>query len=104
MQAQKELNADQLAQDVVNAWGVNMNAGNGKYLSSGFRALFDKTCAYRDAKKVADNRREHNMLTDQEAAQERTTRKEFLDAYRTFHDTSVSTGATNTFLGSIEES
>ncbi len=87
MQAQKELDADQLAQDVVNAWGVNMNAGNGKYLSSDFKALFDKTCAYRDAKKVADNRREHNMLTDEEATQERAARKEFLDAYQIFHET-----------------
>jgi hypothetical protein len=41
--------------------------------------------AYRTAKGVADNHREHHMLTDQKAAEERATKKVFLDAYREFY-------------------
>jgi hypothetical protein len=85
MQAEGDVNADQLAQDVVNAWGANVKAGNGELLSGEFRALFEKTCAYRDAKRIADNRREHHMLTDREASEETAARSEFLEAYDRFH-------------------
>jgi hypothetical protein len=54
-------------------------------LSTDFKALFEKMQAYRTAKNVADNHREHHMLTDQEAAEERATKKVFLDAYREFY-------------------
>jgi hypothetical protein len=77
--------ADRLAQEVVNAWGVNMQAGNAKLLSPRFRALVDKACAYRDAKRIADNRREFNMLTDEESANEEAARQKFLEMYRQMH-------------------
>jgi hypothetical protein len=47
---QSEEDADALAQAVVNAWGENVKAGNGELLSTEFKALFEKTCAYRDTK------------------------------------------------------
>jgi hypothetical protein len=81
MLPQREFDADQLAQDVVNAWGTVMQGGNGKALSADFKDLFEKACAYRTAKEVADNHREHNMLTVAEEEREQITRKEFLDAY-----------------------
>jgi hypothetical protein len=66
MQPEQSLDADALAQEVVNAWGMNVTAGNAERLSAGFKALFEKACAYRDAKKIADNRRTYNALTTQE--------------------------------------
>jgi hypothetical protein len=82
---QPEEDADKLAQDVVNAWGINVTAGNAELLSTEFKALFEKVEAYRFARKIADNRREHNILTADVEEQERTTRKEFLAAHRAFH-------------------
>jgi hypothetical protein len=78
---QVQLDASLLAQDVVDAWGLAMLGGNGKALSTDFKALFDKACAYRTAKEVADNHREHGGLTEEEAEREHVTRKDFLTAY-----------------------
>jgi hypothetical protein len=82
---QREEDADKLAQDVLNAWGANVAAGNAELLSTEFKALFDKTDAYRFARKIADNRREHNILTADVEEQERITHNEFLAAHRAFH-------------------
>ena len=81
MQPQREFDTYLLAQDVVNAWGTVMQDGKGKALSADFKALFEKACAYRTAKEVADNHREHNMLTVAEADREQITKREFLNAY-----------------------
>jgi hypothetical protein len=59
-----------------------MYAGNGKHLSAHFKALFDRTCAYRLAKNVADNRREQGVLAELDVAREEKAKKEFVDAYR----------------------
>jgi hypothetical protein len=42
--------------------------------------------AYRNAKNIADNSRARNKLSVQEAAEERATKKVFLDAYRDFYE------------------
>jgi hypothetical protein len=76
--------ADKLAQDVVNAWGVNMQAGNGDMLSPDFKALLDKACQYRTAKSIADNHREFNILSERTAAEEQESRLEFSETYKTF--------------------
>jgi hypothetical protein len=81
MPPERELDVVVLAQDVVDAWGMAMLGGKGAALSRDFKALFDKACAYRTAKEVADNHRAHNMLTQQEEEREHRTRKEFLNAY-----------------------
>ena len=77
---QIELDASQLAQDVVDAWGMAMLVGTGKALSADFKALFEKACAYRTAKEVADNHRDQG-LTEEEVEREQVTRKDFLKAY-----------------------
>jgi hypothetical protein len=85
MAAQREIDADQVVQDVLSAWGALRTSPASRPLSTDFKALFEKMQAYRTAKNVADNHREHHMLTDQEAAEERATKKVFLDAYREFY-------------------
>ncbi len=60
--------ADKLAQDVVNAWGNSVTAGNA--LTPEFNELFDKACTYRTSG-VTDN-------------QEKATRQAFAEAYKAF--------------------
>jgi hypothetical protein len=76
--------ADYLAQEVVNAWGVNMQAGNAAFLTDEFNALLDKAWRYRDAKSNADNRRQSHTLSEQDVSTEEASRKEFAEAYKTF--------------------
>jgi hypothetical protein len=79
-------NAEALAQEVVNVWGIHMQAGNRDSLTPEFMEVFDKACRYQEAKKPADFYRERKALpTDegQKAAQtEETTRRAFIDAYK----------------------
>jgi hypothetical protein len=82
---QPEEDADALAQDVVNARGHVVTAGHAGDLSTDFKVLFDKVEMYRSAKRVADNRRQFNMLTLDVEEHERITRKEFLEAHRAYH-------------------
>jgi hypothetical protein len=86
MAAQREIDADQAVQDVLNAWGaLRISRPEPHRLSTGFTALFEKMQAYRNAKNIADNSRARNKLSVQEAAEERATKKVFLDAYREFY-------------------
>jgi hypothetical protein len=78
--------ADALAQDVVNAWGINVSAGNSASLTESFKALFETAAQYRTAKQVADNRREFNLLSEEEAAKEKETRETFARAYKKHWD------------------
>jgi hypothetical protein len=82
----RDIDVDRLAQEVVTPWGTATKAGRGKHLSTDFKALFDKTCAYRIAKNVANNRREHGVLTAEETLRQES-KKEFLDAYRLLYET-----------------
>lgn len=82
--------ADEFAQDVVNAWGQNVQAGNGTLLSDDFKDVLEKACKYRDAKKIADNRRQFARLSEIESDAEQSTRQDFAGAYKAFrerHDT-----------------
>jgi hypothetical protein len=76
--------ADNLARDVVNAWGVNMQAGNGDMLSREFKVLLDKACQYRTMKNIADNHRQFNVLSERTAAEEQEARLGFAETYKTF--------------------
>jgi hypothetical protein len=76
--------ADMLAQEVVNAWGVNMQAGNAAFLTDEFKALLDKACRYKDAKTNADNHREFHTLSEQDVSTEEATRRDFAETYKTF--------------------
>jgi hypothetical protein len=77
-----DFDADPLAHDVVNVWRM----ASGEQVSDNLKRLFDKMQAYREAKEVADNHRDSNLLTEQQADQEKKTRNEFLDSYRTFFE------------------
>jgi len=72
--------ADDLAQDVINAWGPVANAGHEASMTREFKTLFDKACRYREAKKTADNRREFNRPRAEEEAKEAETRLAFVQA------------------------
>ncbi len=78
--------ADELAQDVVNAWGSNVSAGNASKLTPDFKALFETACRYRTAKQIADNHREFGMLSEQWAAREKEAREAFARAYKDFRE------------------
>jgi hypothetical protein len=81
-----EERADELAQHVMNAWGTNVSAGNAAYLTAEFKELFEKVCRYRTAKDTADNRREFKNLSEQEATDERNTRRVFVEAFKELED------------------
>jgi len=75
-------NADELAQRVVNVWGPYASVGRQNELPADFMDLFEKACRYRDAKDIADNRREFNSLTQRDEAREADTRLDFAKSYR----------------------
>ena len=77
-------NAPTLAQDIVNEWGLNVKAGNGSVLSEEFLALNEYACRYIDARAIADNHREFNSLTEEDAARETATRRTCAEAYKTY--------------------
>jgi hypothetical protein len=83
MQPKREFDVDEAAQNVVNACAMALQGGS---LPADVNELFDKMQDYRNAKTVADNRREQLRLTKEEAEQERATKREFLDAYRVFYE------------------
>jgi hypothetical protein len=76
--------ADRLAQEVVNAWGINVGAGNTALLTEEFNALLDKACRYQNAKSYSDNHREFRVLSQRDISEEETTRREFAAAYKLF--------------------
>jgi hypothetical protein len=78
--------ADKLAQDVVNAWGVNMQAGNGGLLTPDFKVLLGRACQYRTMKNIADNDRQFNVLSERTAAEEQEARLGFAETYKTFEE------------------
>jgi hypothetical protein len=68
--------ADELAQEVVNAWAANIMAGNSAHMTSEFRAVFEKACAYRSVRQVTD------QMGHSEALETKEARKEFAEAFR----------------------
>lgn len=81
--------ADKLAQEVVDAWGVNLQAGNTDLLTAQFKVLADNACRYREARTLADNHRQFNVLGVQAEAQEKATRQAFAEAYKVFDEEHV---------------
>ena len=74
--------ADDLAEEIVNAWGINLNAGNSATLTTDFKALFELACQYRKARETADNHRE----SEQDAKIEKLTRESFAIAYKYYSE------------------
>jgi hypothetical protein len=75
---------DELAEEVVKAWGQSVAAGRAPKLPAEFKALYEKCRRYRDAKRVADMHRGLGMLSEAEAVEEKSARQEFLEAYGKF--------------------
>jgi hypothetical protein len=82
MQPKREFDVDEAAQDVVNACAIALQRSS---VPADINELFDKMESYRNAKTVADSRRKQLRLTEEEAEQERTTKRVFLDAYAAFY-------------------
>lgn len=76
--------ADRLAREVVNAWGINVQMGNA--LGAKFKALLEKACLYRTARRLADNHRKFNVMSEQEEAEEMAQRHAFAKAYKAFYE------------------
>jgi hypothetical protein len=77
-------NADSLAQEVVNAWGINVQMGNA--MSAEFKALLEKACLYRSVRRLADNHRKFDVISEQEAVEEMAQRHAFAEAYKAFYE------------------
>jgi hypothetical protein len=75
---------DDLAQEVVNVWGMYMQSGNSPLLTDAFNDLLDKACLYRTTKMVADSHREFGVLSESFAAEEEETRRVFAQAYKDY--------------------
>jgi hypothetical protein len=78
--------ADILAQKVVDAWGLNVQAGNANLFTDEFNFVLEKAHRYRAARSIADNRRKFDALTEQGEAEENATRLAFAEAYKSFHE------------------
>ncbi|HXN73719.1 MAG TPA: hypothetical protein VN861_14330 [Candidatus Acidoferrales bacterium] len=74
--------ADELAEDVVTNWGKMVADGRVGEFSAEFKAMFEKCRRYRDAKRVADMHRGLGMLSELEAAEEKSAREAFLEAHK----------------------
>ena len=78
--------ADELAQRVVDAWEANARAGKTAFLTTRFKALVDSACFYKNARRLADNHREYNVLSEQDEAEEKATREAFAIAYKAYYE------------------
>ena len=76
--------ADRLAQEVVNTWGINVQMGNA--MTFEFKALVDKACLYRTARRLADNHRKFDVMSEAEEAEELAVRHSFAEAYKAFYE------------------
>ena len=77
-------NADRLAQEVVNTWGINVQMGNA--MSAKFKALLEKACLYRSVRRLADNHRKFDVMSEAEEAEELAVRRAFAEAYKAFYE------------------
>jgi hypothetical protein len=78
--------ADDLAQRVVDTWRANVPASNAPLLTIGFKDLVHKACLYKNARRLADNHRKHNVLSEQGEAEEKVTREAFELAYKAYYE------------------
>ena len=75
--------ADILAQEIVRVGGANRQAGIPS--SRQFLDVFHKACRYLEAKRYADDRHKHYVLTEEDATV-KAARQAFAEAYKTFHE------------------
>jgi hypothetical protein len=77
---------DAIAQDVVNRWAMWTKAGHNEALTPEFNEVLELAFQYRDAKELADNRREFNVLSEKVTAREAAKREAFAQAYKQYSD------------------
>jgi cell division protein FtsB len=82
----KKEDVERDAQEVVNVWGLNMQAGNAASLTKEFKVLFELACRYQEASKLAQSHRLFDALSEQEAIDELVTRQTFAEAYKSRED------------------
>ena len=75
--------ADKLAQEVVNTWEINAQAG--LVPTPEFKALLDKACLYRTVRRLADNHRRYDVMSEQGEAEALSARHAFAEAYKAFY-------------------
>jgi hypothetical protein len=78
--------SDRLAQDVVNTWGTFTTAGQGAALTAEFNQVFETTCEFHQAKKIADNWRGAGIPNGTVDAIVETKRLAFAHAYKVFYE------------------
>jgi len=71
--------ADELAQDVINAW--NVSAAN---LTPEFKTLLHIAFLYKTARQIAENHRAFDILSDSDELKERAARLIFVRAYKVY--------------------
>ena len=76
--------ADRLAQEVVNTWAINVQMGNA--MTFEFKVLVDRACLYRTARRLADNHRKFDVMSEAEEAEELAVRHSFAEAYKAFYE------------------
>jgi hypothetical protein len=76
--------ADELAQKVVDAWGLNIQPDEPPSFTDDFKGLFDKAYRYRQATRQADERRQSNTLSQADVTDEKAARQAFAEAYKAF--------------------
>lgn len=77
-------NADELAQDVINAWGSNWEGGKGHFTPE-FKVLLDNAFPYWQTKKEADSYREcFGTVSERIATRESESRLTFARAFKAF--------------------
>jgi hypothetical protein len=76
--------SDALAQDVVNAWGINMETGDGPFLTQEFQNLFETTCQFRDSKIIADDWRRAGVPTKAFEIELEAKRQAFAYSYKAY--------------------
>jgi len=78
--------ADCLAQEIVNEWGINMRAGNGPALTSEFLNAFERACQYQQVRERTIFYRERIELPESELQAEAAVHRAFMDAYQPLAD------------------
>jgi hypothetical protein len=76
--------ADRLAQKVVNDWGIDAQAG--LVPTPQFKALLEKACLYRTVRRLADNHRRYDVMSEREEVEELSARYAFAEAYKAFYE------------------
>lgn len=74
--------ADSMARQIVNSWYLHHP---GPY-PEGFQPLLDAACNYQNYRRMADNHRESNCLTDMVVGRETELRESFARSVKAYRD------------------